>query len=460
MSRAAEVEHQVLADVTPAADEERALQAVVKDLEAKAQAAMAEERLPGRAAVQGSAAKGTWLRGGADIDLFLLLDPAVPAQRLETAATAVGGKVLAEARKKYAQHPYLQGSFKGHAVDLVPAYAVAEATAKMSAVDRTPFHTAWVRGRLDATGRGQVRLAKRWLKGVGAYGAQTALGGFSGYLVEVLVVRFGSFPALVDWLAKDAAPRRIVVPTTDGKPGPDQVKDEVSPLVVVDPVDPARNCAAAVTAQTLASATQAAQAYRKAPDRRFFFPAPPRAEPVDRLRSALSAQGSLWTGVLLRPQALRMDIVFPQFQRAVRTLTSGLQAAGLEVRATDVAMSDDESEVFVQWVTDGPLPDRRTHRGPADDARPNAAQFRAKWDGHADALGPVRAEGGHLVVDVAVRLRTPGDWLRSRLPTEPMGKHAEAAAKTAQVFDDVEQAPAPWGPHVADVVLGRHPWER
>lgn len=457
---AVELEAKVLAEVTPTADEERALQAIVKDLEGKAEAAMAEQRLPGRAAVQGSAAKGTWLRGGADIDLFLLLDPSVPAERLETAATSVGTKILPDARKKYAQHPYLQGTFRGHAVDLVPAYAVAAASAKMSAVDRTPFHTAWVRGRLDAAGRGHVRLAKRWLKGVGAYGAQTALGGFSGYLVEVLVVRLGSFPALVDWLAGGAQPRRIAVPLSDGKPGPDQVKDDVSPLVVVDPVDPARNCAAAVTAATLASATEAAQAYRRAPDRRFFFPAPPRGEDAGALHSALSAQGSLWTGVLLRPQALRMDIVFPQFQRAVRTLTSGLQAAGLGIRATDVAMSDAEDEVFVQWVTDGPVPDRRTHRGPRDDARPNAAQFRAKWTGHADALGPVRSEGGDLVVDVAVRLRTPADWLRARLPTEPMGKHAEAAARDAQVFDDVAQAPPAWAARVADVVLARRPWER
>ena len=85
--------------------------------------------------------------------------------------------------------------------------------------------------------RGEVRLAKRWLKGVAAYGAQTATGGFSGYLVEVLVAARGSFQGLVDWLAKGAQPRRIAL-------GPDHVKDDVSPLVVVDPVDAARNCAA------------------------------------------------------------------------------------------------------------------------------------------------------------------------------------------------------------------------
>ena len=240
MSTSRTLEAEILRELTPTAAEEGALAAAAHDLEQAAQAALAEAGLAGRAAVQGSVAKGTWLRGGADIDLFLFLYPCVPLERLESAAVTVGAKVLHDARRKYAQHPYLSGAFQGHAVDLVPAYAVATAAAKMSAVDRTPFHTAWVRDRLDAAARGQVRLAKRWLKGVGCYGAQTALGGFSGYLVEVLVARHGSLDGLLAWLAAGAKPRRIVL-------GPDQVTDDVSPLVVVDPVDPARNCAAAVT---------------------------------------------------------------------------------------------------------------------------------------------------------------------------------------------------------------------
>lgn len=454
----AAIEAEVLRDITPTAQDERGLAATVAALEAKAAAAMDAAGLPGRPAVQGSVAKGTWLRGGADIDLFLLLDPKLPPERLDGAAGAVGEQVLEGARRKYAQHPYLTGTFQGRSVDLVPAYAVPTATAKMSAVDRTPFHTAWVRSHLDPAGRDQVRLAKRWLKGVGAYGAETAVGGFSGYLVEVLVAAFGDFAALVAWLAAGAKPRRIAIPV-DGKAGPDLVKDDVSPLVVVDPVDPARNCAAAVTAATLERATQAAQAYRAHPDRRFFFPAPPRAEAAARLHSALSPQG-LWAGVVLRPAAARMDIVFPQFQRAVRTLASGLQAAGFHVKASDIALSEGEDEVFLQVVTGPALPERRTHRGPPDDGRPNAASFRAKWAGHPEALGPVRSEGGQLVVDVAVRLRTPADWLRARLPTEPMGKHAEAAAKGAVVLDDPGQAPPAWAPRTADVVLGRRPWER
>lgn len=451
------IEADVLGEVTPSPSEERALAATVAQLEAAAATALTAAGLTGRPQVQGSVAKGTWLRGGADIDLFLLLDPSTPAERLESAAVAVGRTILPDARKKYAQHPYLSGTFQGHAVDLVPAYAVASAAAKMSAVDRTPFHTAWVRQRLDAAARGQTRLAKRWLKGVGAYGAQTALGGFSGYLVEVLIARFGSFQGLVTWLAAGAQPRRIAVPDPEGRPGPDQVKDDVAPLVVVDPVDPARNCAAAVAPATLALAQAAAQAYLAQPQRRFFFPAPPRPEPAESLHRALA--GKLWTGIVLRPRTDRMDIVFPQFQRAARTLVGALGNDGLRIHRSDIALSPDETEVFLQLLSDGPLPDRRTHTGPPPHV-PNAQQFRAKWTNHPDALGAVHEAGGKLAVDVAVRLRTPAQWLVARLAGQAFGKHVEAAAQDARILDDVVQAPAAWAPHVADFVLARHAWER
>jgi tRNA nucleotidyltransferase (CCA-adding enzyme) len=449
------LEAEVLKAVTPTADEEAAVQAVVAELLAKCDAQLAAASLPGKTSLQGSVAKGTWLRGGADLDLFLLLDPSVPSERLESVALAVGPSVLEGSQKKYAQHPYLTGTFRGLAVDLVPAYRVAEAGAKMSAVDRTPFHTAWVKGHLGAESRSQARLLKRWMKGTGTYGAQTAVGGFSGYLAEVLVARFASFAGVLAWLAGGAKPRRIAL-------GPDEVTDEVSSLVVVDPVDPARNCAAAVSLPTLERAIEAATAYRKSPGRLFFFPNPPRAEPPATLHAALAKQGASWAGVLLRPKSHRLDIVFPQFQRGARTLESGLVAAGFTVRRLDVAASDDESQILLQVVCDGAaLPPRRMHSGPPDDGRPNAQRFREKWSRHPDAAGPVAAgPDGRLQVELEVRLRTPAQWLTARLPVEPLGRHVQEALEGHAVLADPADAPPEWAPRVADTVLDRRPWER
>lgn len=446
------LEAEVLATVTPTPQAEDKLARIVADLLAAATGELAALKIAGRTTVQGSVAKGTWLAGATDIDMFLLLDPALPLAELERVALTIGPRLLSAPQKKYAQHPYMTGKFQGHTVDLVPAYAVPSATAKMSAVDRTPFHTAWVRDHLAPPKRGDVRLLKQWMKGVGIYGAQTANAGFSGYLVEILVVRFGPLRVVLDYLAAGAKPRRVSL-------GRDEVKDEVSPLVVVDPVDPGRNCAAAVSAETLQRAQEAATEYLKTPRRTFFFPAPPRAEPATTLHAGLARENSAWLGVLLRPRTDRLDIVFPQFQKAGRSLESGLVDAGFAVRRCDVASADDGKEILMQWVVAvATLPERRVHEGPREASR-HAARFREKWASHPDARSPIRSVDGVLQVDVAVHVRTPAAWLE-RVAGETMGKHVQEAWTDRRLLTDPGAVPVAWAPRVADLALARRSWQR
>lgn len=450
----APIERQALRDVEPDAAESRAMAADAEALKSATQARLADLGIDGEATVQGSVAKGTWLRSAGDIDLFLLLDPSVPAERLESIAQDVGRGVLSDVHKRYAQHPYLMGQFRGRAVDLVPAYRVAEAGARMSAVDRTPFHTAWVRSHLDEAKRGEVRLLKQWMKGTGTYGAQTATGGFSGYLVEVLVARFGSLGGVIDWLAAGAKPRRIAL-------GPDQVEDAVSPLVVVDPVDPARNCAAAVQEETLATAVEAAKGYMAAPERRFFFPSPPSAMPGAELERNLAARGEAWLGLLLRPRTDRLDIVFPQFQKGARSYAAALSLAGFPVRRLACTALPDGSEVLLQWIAEArELPASRLHRGPAATGGPNADKFREKWAGHADAAGPVRTADGRLEVEVRVPHRTPAAWLRARAAAVAVGKHLTDAMPDARILTSPGEVPSQWAESVTEFALDRRPWQR
>ena len=434
----------VLTRITPDADEQARMDATVASILAAAQAAMDEAGLDGEASVQGSVAKGTWLAGNTDIDLFLLLDPATPQEALKDAAATVGQAILDNPQTKYAQHPYLIGTFQGYDVDLVPAYAVAAAGAHMSAVDRTPFHTRWVLDHSDTALRDDIRLAKKWCKGVEIYGADTATGGFSGYLVEVLVIAQGGFDGFIHWLSR---PGRVAM-------GDDQVDDDVSPLVVVDPVDAARNCAAAIHADVLERATHAATAYLADPSEAFFFPAPPRDEP-EACQQALEGQGLAWIGLCMTPQTDRLDLVFPQFQRAARTLSDAFERAGFQVLRHRV---DELDDVCMQWlVKDVELSATFPRQGPAPDKEPNARKFRQKWQDNPDAAGPIEEVDGRLQVLVHRTARTPAAWLAQELPRFQGGKHVVAALK----HHVIEGRPrASWAPLVTDFILDRRPWQR
>ncbi|SVD30413.1 uncharacterized protein METZ01_LOCUS383267, partial [marine metagenome] len=58
-------------------------------------------------------------------------------------------KILPDGRELYAQHPYLRGEIDGIGIDVVPCYAIDDSAHPISAVDRTPFHTKWVKQNIS-----------------------------------------------------------------------------------------------------------------------------------------------------------------------------------------------------------------------------------------------------------------------------------------------------------------------
>ncbi len=444
------IEEEVLRRLRPTSDERSTALAAVAAVEAEIQKALEAMGAPGRASVQGSMAKDTWLAGGADVDLFILFPLNTPADDIATWTEKAAHAVLEHAKHRYAQHPYVVGRFQGLDVDVVPAYAVADASEKMSAVDRTPFHTAWVAEHLDDRMRDEVRLAKKWCKGVGVYGAETSIGGFSGYLVEVLIGILGSFRAFQEWLAADAQPRILAA-------GDNHVT-EAAPVIVVDPVDAARNCAAALNEPTLQRAVEAARAYRDAPTARFFFPKPATSADGVALAEALKAQDAVWLGLEIPRAAERLDIVYPQFQKAHQRIADAMTAAGFRILRGDTWTDDDF--VGLQWVLAAELlPAERRHDGPPADTE-HAVRYRAKWDAHPDAPEGVVEQDGRLHVIVMERHRTPQAWLAAHLPKMPLGKHVEAARKRTKLLEDPGAVAPLWSPAVTDFVLDRRPWHR
>jgi tRNA nucleotidyltransferase (CCA-adding enzyme) len=48
---------------------------------------------------------------------------------------------------------------------------------------------------------GEVRLLKKFMKGTGVYGAEIKIGGFSGYLCELLILKYRSFAQTIEAFA-------------------------------------------------------------------------------------------------------------------------------------------------------------------------------------------------------------------------------------------------------------------
>src|SRR3989344_7921729 len=79
-----------------------------------------------RATLEGSLAKGTWISGDHDVDVFAFFDKKVPRATLEKKGLEIGKKVAKALKSKfqteYAEHPYTRIFCKDYILDVVPCY--------------------------------------------------------------------------------------------------------------------------------------------------------------------------------------------------------------------------------------------------------------------------------------------------------------------------------------------------
>src|SRR3990172_11532344 len=237
-------EARILRKILPSADEDRRIREVVREILRTLEPRIAAKGLHAKPLLVRSVAKGVHLTG-TEIDIFVAFPPDTPRDVLEREGLAFGD-ILERPVRMYAEHPYTRGWYGGFEVEIVPCYRITDASQRMSAVDRTPLHVDYVLGHLSDERTTDVRLLKAWAEGIGVYGAEAKVRGFSGYLCELLVIHYGTFHGVLDAARSWKPP--IVIEL--GTPAARQFSE---PLVVVDPVDGNRNVASAVSAEQLAT---------------------------------------------------------------------------------------------------------------------------------------------------------------------------------------------------------------
>ena len=372
--------------------------------------------------LQGSVAKGTNLRGESDLDVFVLfsrqcVDPERYRELFKDFVERVR-ECLSDipSYMEYAEHPYLVLLLDGVEVNIVPALkpmirgGAIEAT---TAVDRTPLHTEYVLKKLSPSKRREVLLLKSFLKGLGIYGAELKIKGFSGYLAELLVIHYGTF---IDVLKGSLSwkPYRTCI-DIEGFYGSEHRCLEVfrdSPLVVVDPVDPRRNAAAAVSLKSLSTFIVGAALFLREPSKDFFH-CFKRRNAIDgnRAENALRTRGSRAVAIAI---AVNPDVPPETLWGQVRRVER-LAAKLLRERRYSVIYHDswsDERSIAVVLLEVGALLSEcyEVFRGPPATDVENALRFIDANRGRAVA-GPWIDDNGVLHV-VRRRKRCLDDELR------------------------------------------------
>jgi tRNA nucleotidyltransferase (CCA-adding enzyme) len=334
-------------------------------LEQKILEACQDEGIAAKVRVEGSVAKDTYLSENPDIDVFMRLPTSIPRKNLGDIGLRIAKKAAGDAEQleRYAEHPYLEIFTDGYRVDIVPCYDTA-AGEWQSATDRTPYHTDYIKTHLKPAMHGEVRLLKKFMQGIEVYGAEIKVGGFSGYLCELLVMEFGSFQGVIEAFA--AYSRRLVIDIGDHYSGRERDAALLfpEPLVIVDPVDKARNVASAVQTQKLYEFIAATRAYLQAPTELFFYPPPKHALPPNQVEAHLSGENVSHLYIQIGDLSAVPDVLWGQLYRTKRSLRKLLETNDFTVLRDAVWSNESSLTVFAFVLEQQVLPNVKKHLGP------------------------------------------------------------------------------------------------
>lgn len=403
MDKVAEVCNAVKKKIVPSARLRRTVEGKAEEIRRAVERECEKAKLSAEVRLDGSVAKDTWIRGHADVDIFMRVSPELTKKQLREVCLPIAKKALQPHHviERFAEHPYIEATVEFPAgevrVNVVPCYKVEKGN-WLSATDRSPYHTEYVRAHITDQQRDEVRLLKAFMRGIGAYGADIKTGGFSGMLCETLIISNGEFQNVVQDFMKWREDRFIDVANYYQTRADEVHRIFKEPLVVIDPVDKGRNLAAAVRSGQLWNFVAASRMFLDKPSSSFF--SEPKIRPLSRTeyKNFLKRRGSTILCLAIGRIDAVVDILWSQLYRTQRALVHLLENNDFEV-IRSAGWSDEKAlNVLLFELGAEQLPNSRRHEGPPVGRIIESAAFLAKhMKDDSTASGPWIENGRWIV---------------------------------------------------------------
>lgn len=440
-----EIIKKVLEKIVPSEEEERKIMQAVEKLKSEILGNAEKKSLGVKVMLVGSIAKGTYLKGSLDIDFFILFPVHCPKDEMRERSLEIGKDILQEWKIQYAEHPYVRGIYEGYNVDIVPCYDVKHPSEKMSAVDRTPFHTEYIKKNLKD--KDEVRLLKQFLKGTGCYGAEIKIQGFSGYLAELLVLKYGSFEQVLknsqDWKNK-------VILSLNG----DKNVDFPENFVFIDPVDSSRNVAAALSPDKIQFFIFAAGEYLKNPRLEFFFPKKVRLWPLEKIRDRVKN----FVGLRIPKPDVVDDILYSQIKKASKSMEKMYRKRGFHPVDSLYHVNDDI--LIIARLKEKKIPERKIHMGPPEKENDYVKAFLLKWEGNDNVINIPYKKNGRWWVEIKRDYTNAYNLLENKLEDLNLGKNLNELKNHVKIYEDDDFVKEKYATFWTEYFSGKPPWER
>jgi tRNA nucleotidyltransferase (CCA-adding enzyme) len=405
----------------------------------------------------GSFEKDTWLSKSRDLDIFFVVDPdEVDLEKISMIVNRIRevlitnlekkGKIFTE--RRYATHPYIFLRFNEVEVDIVPCF-IRKREKIISAVDRTPDHTIFIKNNLKEEQKKDVLLLKQFFKGIKTYGAQIPISGFSGYLCELLILHYGSFISTLEGLTKGTAliseEERVGI----------ELEFKEKKLIVRDPTDSSRNVAAALSLETLSETILAAMLFLRNPSP-FFF----ETEKEKIYFEEVQKRKKDHEIVIFAPRSkILNDALWGKLQRLVSKFSTHCMNSNLNLYRCVPWVTKDSWGLFIKF---GDQADFIERRGPPVDSS-HVSNFLEKYAEKISKIvdGPFVKEG-HLWVKLKLQMKDMKKelvlFLEEKKKTLPLPEGEHLVTLNNEKIKELYFLNENWAEQYASFILGSPAW--
>jgi tRNA nucleotidyltransferase (CCA-adding enzyme) len=358
-----EVLSRIARKVTPTKAENEKLESIAKNVAGRLEDALQKDTARPEIMLGGSFAKGTWLSGSADIDYFLLYPVGYPREKLEGEAIDSARRAVRDHKitMRFAEHPYVEAFVDGARVNLVPCYKV-EKGQWQSAVDRSPFHTEYVKSHFDEKLRLETRILKAFIRGSKIYGAEVKTQGFSGYVCEVLTLKYDSFVEVLKHFSTLKKGEIISVEPYDEA----LAKSFTSPVVILDPVDTARNLGSAISTINLSRFILRSRTLLSKPSIRSFDEQASRGRSSD-LHYSKQVKDQLLDRIMVlrfRTKPRSVDVLWGQLYKSLDALANKIETWGFNLLRSKASSNEQSESALIYLLNDTTISDFSVKNGP------------------------------------------------------------------------------------------------
>ncbi|HIH31373.1 TPA: hypothetical protein HA235_01570 [Candidatus Woesearchaeota archaeon] len=229
----------------------------------------------------GSIAKDTFLKNDHDIDLFVRFALNYRGKNISDILEVSLKKSFPKTtiNRIHGSRDYFQFKIKNLDYEVIPVLRIHASNYQNAEniTDLSPEHVSWVEKytKLNPELNDEIRLAKQFLKSAKVYGAESYINGFSGHIVDILIIHYGSFLSMIKKFSdinNVTIKNPIIIDHENNMKNPlkELNPSKISPLIVIDPIQKDRNAAAALNAEKLSMFSEACKKFLENPSKEFF----------------------------------------------------------------------------------------------------------------------------------------------------------------------------------------------